>query len=176
MRTDRHREITLITFHTLRTIFYFSLALVSSCSKNTSDTSLTTSPIKQTPTTTEKQTAPTNWSQAISVDSCGPTDGIMHQIRFGWILEKENKALSQVYPSMLIAYENDIQIYSADYCSAATQCESIAQENIKLSLKEPKSDGSFEGAYEITLPSGKSISGQFNVAKEARISLDAICG
>jgi hypothetical protein len=166
----------LITFHILRTIFYFSLALVISCSKNNNDTSSPIAPIKQTQTAAEKQTAPANWNQAIAVDSCGPTDGIMHQIRFGWTLDKENKALSQIYPSMLIAHENGVQIYSADYCSAAGQCDGIARDNIKLSIEAPKSDGSFEGAYEITLPSGKSISGQFNVAKDARVSLDAICG
>jgi hypothetical protein len=180
----------LKTHKLIQYLFIASLLLILSCTKNTGSEKSAILQAKEIAAARDEKpsiaqakkapSAPDGWNQAIIVDQCGPTDGIISQIRFGWQINKQTNALTQHYPSMLMAYrktnEGHFEVYSNEYCSSVNTCSSIPLKDVHLSANPTASDGSFIGTYEMKLPSGKSISGQFKIKKEDRISLDLLCG
>jgi hypothetical protein len=122
-------------------------------------------------TTLEKNRlrVPASWQKGLINIACGPDDGLINQIRFGWYIDVNSNSLRANYPFLMIDYreapDKTLQIFNATYCSAAEQCEYSNTETQTLSIRSADNSNQITGGYSIRLTSGKLITGKFTAEK-----------
>jgi hypothetical protein len=136
-----------------------SFTVVVSCNKAPDQNAINKKAIQKNVTNTS------SWQEALINTACGPDDGIMNQIRFGWSLDKTNHQLLANYPFLIIDYreaqDKSIQIFNAEYCSKPQQCEYSTAEAQTLIINSSDTSDRITGSYVIRLVSGKLLSGKF---------------
>jgi hypothetical protein len=148
--------------------------LLSSCNKNADQKNVLTDQHSH------QTKLPESWQNPFLNSSCGPDDGAMTQLRFGWH-KQEDGNLEPEYPYLIIDYrqqeKQSLTIFGAQYCSdkGDENCEYVNYDAVFLEIKPEQTGKGFYGNYTLKLASGKSMRGDFNLDNDQPLPGEMHC-